>query len=416
MTRRVCFSKKIFCVVLAFMMIAGLFLPVAAAQVGHRDPATDPLAVLYDPDLGFVRPGDFLFGGMERGGGYVRFGIGRWSGVHQQFYYTEAGSIDLVQPSFAVNLTEVRLVLRGDTELVEAVVIYEDGTRFNPIRDFYADGEIVTITITNPPPGQAGEIFLSHRRTRGDSGATATVYINGQFARDLNASSWVTALSPHTMTRPVGVGTVDDPRPPGTEPPCIGEPPLPPIFNDVNSGHWFYSAVMHMREQGFMAGTGGNNFSPNATLSRAMMATVLHRMAGYPAVPPGTGAFDDVRPGQWYTAAIWWARGSGVVSGVGGNNFAPHSNITRQELVTIMHRYAQIMGYDTSVPASFNLNQFTDRGSVSDWAEEPMRWAVYVGLVSGVGNNMLAPGNTATRAECAMILYRWDTEIRHSLR
>jgi hypothetical protein len=111
--------------------------------------------------------------------------------------------------------------------------------------------------------------------------------------------------------------------------------------------------------------------------------------------------------GQWYSGAIAWAYREGIIEGIGLDTFAPHAPITREEMAVMFFRYAESAGYDTSVPSTFHWNRFTDRGNVSNWAEEAMRWAVHNGIIIGTSPTALSPQGTATRAQCATILTRY---------
>jgi len=172
------------------------------------------------------------------------------------------------------------------------------------------------------------------------------------------------------------------------------------VFTDVRPGQWFHDAVSFVHENSIMTGTGTRTFSPNATLSRATVATVLYRMAGSPAVTFAP-EFRDVQSGRWYSNAVIWAANHGIVEGFGGR-FAPDGNITREQLAVMLHRYARHMDYNMSDTA---LGGFPDTDTVSGWATEAMRWAVHHRLIQGDGGN-LNPRGTATRAQCATILMR----------
>ena len=180
--------------------------------------------------------------------------------------------------------------------------------------------------------------------------------------------------------------------------------PLP--FTDVPSGSWFYGAVGFVYEAGIMTGATATTFAPNATLTRAQLVTILWRMEGAPNVP-FEPFFEDVPEGQWFSEAILWAFDNEIVTGTGPDTFAPDANITREQFATIMHRYADFAEQDLSVPAGFTLNQFADRGNVSAWAYNAMRWAVYTQLMSGTASTTLSPGGSATRAQAATILTRF---------
>lgn len=177
-------------------------------------------------------------------------------------------------------------------------------------------------------------------------------------------------------------------------------------FTDVaRQGWWFSDAVRYVAANDLMNGTSATRFMPNNVMSRAMVVTVLYRMAGEPNVntPP---PFRDVLEGQWYTDAVTWAMQQNIVTGVGNDNFAPHGNVTREQLVTMLYRYAQYQEYQTTLPGTGGLlSAFSDGTQASEWAQDAMAWAVSSDLIRGA-NDRVRPQGTATRAEYAMILQR----------
>ena len=180
-----------------------------------------------------------------------------------------------------------------------------------------------------------------------------------------------------------------------------------PPFTDVNTTDWFYDAVQFAYDKGMMSGTSATTFSPNGTTTRGMIVTVLHRMEG---TPEATGmSFADVPAGQWYSNAVAWASANGVVSGYGNGKFGPGDAITREQMATILYRYSQSKDYGTT--KSSDISTFSDAAQVSSYATEAMKWAVGSGLISGVGNNTLAPKGNATRAQVATILMRFCKNI-----
>lgn len=178
-------------------------------------------------------------------------------------------------------------------------------------------------------------------------------------------------------------------------------------FDDVSATDWFYEPVQYAYDNDLMAGTGTRIFSPQMTTTRGMIVTILHRMEDCPSV--SAKAFDDVDQSQWYAAAVNWAATKGVVNGYGNGKFGPNDPITREQMASIIMNYSNYKGYDTSARAS--LTKFTDHHSVSEYAEDVMKWAVGSGLLSGRGNNLLAPQGQTTRAEAATILMRYCEDI-----
>ena len=178
--------------------------------------------------------------------------------------------------------------------------------------------------------------------------------------------------------------------------------PLP--FTDVNEGDWFHDAVRYVYDNGLMDGVGDGQFAPNATTNRAMVVTILYRLAGEPDVSGDVG-FTDVAAGQWYTDAVAWAAEKGIVNGISDMEFAPSGDLTREQLATILYRYAESMGYDVSAQA--DLSGFPDAGDIQSYATQALSWAVAEGLLQGFEDDSLQPGGTATRAQIATILMRF---------
>lgn len=174
-------------------------------------------------------------------------------------------------------------------------------------------------------------------------------------------------------------------------------------FTDVQSG-WYKESVDKATALGLFSGTGANTFSPNAPMTRGMIATVLYRLSGEVGYGLGSGNFSDVKSESWYKDAVDWAQATGVVTGT-GNGFEPGKDVTREQLVTMLYRYAQLIGVDSGNSA--NVAHFSDSGNISTYAQGAMRWAVAEGFVSGVGNNKLDPKGNATRAQVAAILTRF---------
>ena len=178
--------------------------------------------------------------------------------------------------------------------------------------------------------------------------------------------------------------------------------PLP--FPDVTEGDWFYDAVRYAYENGLMDGVGDNLFAPNSETTRAQLVTILYRLAGQPAVS-GDLPFPDVESGTWYTDAVAWAAQNGIVNGVSDTQFAPGDDITREQLAAILYRYAACQGYDVSQRA--DLSGFGDASSISGYAQEALSWAHAQGLVLGFEDGSLRPQGTASRAQIAAVLMRF---------
>lgn len=181
-----------------------------------------------------------------------------------------------------------------------------------------------------------------------------------------------------------------------------------PPFTDVSAGKWYSDAVSYVYEKQLMQGTDDTTFSPDVTTTRGMVVTVLHRMEGSPAASGGT-SFADVASGQYYANGVAWASANGIVGGYGNGRFGPQDTITREQLASILCRYAQHKGFDVS--GRGDLSAFQDAGKISDYAKEAVAWAVQEGLLNGVREDTIAPAGGATRAQVAAILMRFCENI-----
>ncbi len=181
-------------------------------------------------------------------------------------------------------------------------------------------------------------------------------------------------------------------------------------FVDVKLGSWYYNSIVYAVSNGLMNGVGDSKFEPEEGMTRAMLVTVLWRYEGSPKQRPST--FSDVRRGQWYSEAVSWAAKNGIVTGVGDNKFEPDTQITREQIATILYRYAQKKRADTSARGS--LSAFPDNGKVNGWAKTALQWCVGEGLIGGTNENgrvYLDPQGTATRAQVATILMRYIEKL-----
>ena len=181
-------------------------------------------------------------------------------------------------------------------------------------------------------------------------------------------------------------------------------------FTDVPEDAWYADAAAYVYKHGLMAGTSATTFAPDVTTSRAMIATILWRMAGSPVVDYAM-TYTDVAQGQWYSEAVRWATSEGVVTGYGNGLFGTNDPITREQLATMLWRYAQTEGYDVSIGEDTNILSYTDVADLSEYAIPAMQWAVGAGIINGTGDgSTLTPQGQATRAQAAMMLQRFCEE------
>jgi hypothetical protein len=185
--------------------------------------------------------------------------------------------------------------------------------------------------------------------------------------------------------------------------------PMTP-FTDADKQAWYHDGVHWAIEKGVMNGTGENTFEPLTSTSRAMIVTMLWRMEGSPQVD-GNATFKDVPDGQWYTDAVKWAAANDIVKGYNEDAFGPMDDVTREQIVTILYRYAQFKGVDVSSGETAYLNDYTDAREIADWAVKAFRWAVDAGVIQGLTETTLSPKTNAVRAQVATMLMRFANQL-----
>lgn len=179
-------------------------------------------------------------------------------------------------------------------------------------------------------------------------------------------------------------------------------------FKDVALEDWFYEAIKYAYENDLFEGTSSTTFTPNGTMTRAMMVTVLYRLAGEPAA--GNNKFTDVPDGTWYTDAVSWAAANEIVSGIGNNLFAPNEDITREQMAAILYRYCQ--RYNIELPTVRISGAFADYSSINNWAKEAVEAMYKAEVLNGKGNNIFDPQGNATRAEVAQMFMNFMEVIK----
>lgn len=173
-------------------------------------------------------------------------------------------------------------------------------------------------------------------------------------------------------------------------------------FNDID-GHWAEDEIIDAYYAGLVNGIGDGKFAPDMELTRGMFATLIYRLAGSPEAS-GANPFSDVAAGMYYKDAIVWAYENGIVKGMSASIFAPDSTLTREQMVAMLHRYAEFAGISTE--KSTGLDSFSDADSVSAYAVVPMQWAVASDIIKGI-DGALVPAGITTRAQAAAVLVRF---------
>jgi len=178
-------------------------------------------------------------------------------------------------------------------------------------------------------------------------------------------------------------------------------------FSDVNESDWFYSDVVYVNKNGLMNGTSENCFSPGATTTRGMIVTVQWRLEG--ALVEEGKTFVDVKSDAYYHGAVAWASNHQIVTGYDETNFGPEDEATREQLATIIYRYATYKQYDLTKKST--LDEYIDKSQISDYAVPSIQWANANGIITGTSNNTLSPGDYVQRSQLAAILTRFCTQF-----
>ncbi len=191
--------------------------------------------------------------------------------------------------------------------------------------------------------------------------------------------------------------------------------PTAPTYKDVSTSDWFCDAVNYASEKKLMQGVGDDLFAPKNNITRAMVVTILYRMEGSPSLDStvsdsDAASFSDVAQGSWYADAVKWAAGSKIVNGFADGTFAPKKSITREQLVSMMYRYAEYKNTDVSSADETVINSFADKNEVSAYALIPVKWALNCKLIQGTGSS-INPQGSATRAQMAQILFNFNENI-----
>lgn len=275
---------------------------------------------------------------------------------------------------------------------------------------YVVHGDTLLVTV-NPASGyQTSGVTVTNK----DGSTVAQKAVNGTvYSFDMPAADATVAVS-FTSTGSSsggsgnatgGSGSTGGSTVPGGSTGETGSSALP--FGDVASTAWYSEAVKYVYENGMMNGTGDGQFSPNATTTRAMIVTILHRLELEPAA--SASDFADVASGSYYANAVSWAASNNIVNGISSSSFAPNTAITREQLATILYRYASFKGY--AVTASNALDNYTDAAQISSYATTAMQWANAEGLITGSTGMALNPKGNATRAEVATILMRFCENV-----
>ena len=395
--------KKFFASLLVITLLFTMVVPTMAS-------ATD----------GLPRPGELL---ADRN---------NW-GISQLIMDGYDGLVVAISPSASglANLDARGVIITGNSlEFYgTSVLIYENGHRIYPIHEIFADGERLTFFIDHTQTGNA-EMHVRFRSVVGTVDSNLFRFNNNRVQGSYDFPASMSVTSPHRLTRPVGIGSIQDvlipdpprilpltipvprpsvlpttPQPPILNPgnPDVGIPPLPPEanFSDVPAGHWARPYINAMWQRGLMQGVGDNRFDPNGTLTRAQVAQILFN--AYSArLPAGTASFPDVGSGRWYTAAVNWAGYHRLIDPIGGN-FRPHDPAPRGITAEALHRMATRL--NVTMPTIRDPVTFTDQNAIANLAA--VQALQRAGVISGFPDGSFGPHRTITRAEMATLVDRF---------
>lgn len=244
--------------------------------------------------------------------------------------------------------------------------------------------------------GKNKDVTFEKPRLRGDDADNYELEWPIVLSADIIAAPGVTTpTTPTTPTKP------ETPKDDETTTPVTTPTPWQNPFTDVTMNDWYYTAVKYASENGIMNGVSADSFNPDGDITRSMFVTVLYRIAGQPA--SAKSAFTDIVSGSWYEAAVNWASANGIVNGTSATTFAPDTVITREQMATIIYRFASYKKYDLTTSQT---RIFADGAEIADYAREAMNWAADKGLITGSGDGTVTPKANASRAQAATILQR----------
>ena len=293
------------------------------------------------------------------------------------------------------------------------------------VADADAVKEYGTVTAFLPYPEAIDDytkydFVVLHMISHGDNAGYVEV-VTDVSADSTGLTIKLTSLSPVAVSwkekaaeqpKPPVSGGDDDEEEPGTEKPAYNNCPKDstcPIaqFKDTATTGWYHDAVHFVLDNGLMSGNGDGTFTPDSTLTRAMLVQILYNLEGKPA-DVGPVSFSDVDATVWYADAVRWAASHGIVAGNGDGTFSPEAAITREQVAVIFRNYAKnYLGKNVGIAERTDISKYTDAGKASRWAVDALKWAVGTGLISGTTSTTLEPAATATRAQAASILMKY---------
>ena len=300
----------------------------------------------------------------------------------------------------AENSTNGKLTIGYDTDVLTLTAVEPTDAALNSF--VTAEDGTVTFAYANKTAvnGKLATLTFSYDASTAPKTTVATVTTLEEGGSQKEIAQNVTLTLKDEVVVPVGPTEPSKPSTP-TEP---EKPSFP--FKDVTTDHPFYEDIKYVYEKGLMQGVSEDIFQSATTTTRGMIATILYRMEGEPAVK-NASSFRDVADGMYYTKAIAWAAANGIVNGYADGTFQPDQTISREQMAAILYRYAQYKGCDVSVGEDTNILSYTDAAQVASYAVPAFQWAVGAGIINGTTATTLSPKGSATRGQVAAILHRY---------
>ena len=300
----------------------------------------------------------------------------------------------------AENSTNGKLTVGYDTDVLTLTAVEPTDAALNSF--VTAEDGTVTFAYANKTAvnGKLATLTFSYDASTAPKTTAATVTTLEEGGSQKEIAQDVTLTLKDEVVVPVGPSEPSKPSTPA-------EPTTPEFpFKDVTTDHPFYEDIKYVYEKGLMQGVSEDIFQSATTTTRGMIATILYRMEGEPAVK-NASSFRDVADGMYYTKAVAWAAANGIVNGYADGTFQPDQTISREQMAAILYRYAQYKGCDVSVGEDTNILSYTDAAQVASYAVPAFQWAVGAGIINGTTATTLSPKGSATRGQVAAILHRY---------
>ena len=297
----------------------------------------------------------------------------------------------------AENSTNGKLTVGYDTDVLTLTAVEPTDAALNSF--VTAEDGTVTFAYANKTAvnGKLATLTFSYDASSAPKTTVATVTTLEEGGSQKEIAQKVTLTLKDEVVVPVGPTEPSKPSTPT-------EPEFP--FKDITTDHPFYEDIQYVYEKGLMQGVSEDIFQSATTTTRGMIATILYRMEGEPAVK-NASSFRDVADGMYYSKAVAWAAANGIVNGYADGTFQPDQTISREQMAAILYRYAQYKGCDVSVGEDTNILSYTDAAQVAEYAIPAFQWAVGAGIINGTTASTLSPKGSATRGQVAAILHRY---------